>query len=311
MASETSQKVMAILLSVCALLLLAVPVVQAAGPVLIEDFNDNSINSFLWSAFQIGSGPIATETNQQLEITVPVDSADGPQGVFMAGHLSACTLSGDFDIQVDFLLPLWPLASGVRIGLAAVGTVERTSLGTGLDFPGQPREVYLTDFGDNDFGFTPTGDLAGKLRLIRTGGTLTGYYFNSNFNTWVSIHSTLMSTADALFSLQAWSHNYAFTHQAVQVVFDNFIVNQGQLICPVTPVVVFTPKVDIMLALGLIDLKAVFTLGPGSNGISPLTEPVTVKVGTLSTTIPAAPSIRIREAGSNSRASSAALPCRQ
>ena len=42
------------------------------------------------------------------------------------------------------------------------------------------------------------------------------------------------------FELKSWSHSYAFKHQEVRVAFDNFIVNQGQLICP-NPMLIAAP----------------------------------------------------------------------
>jgi hypothetical protein len=44
--------------------------------------------------------------------------------------------------------------------------------------------------------------------------------------------STTVTDADAYFNISAWSHDYAFTDQDVQIAFDNFVVNQGELVCP-------------------------------------------------------------------------------
>jgi hypothetical protein len=81
-------------------------------------------------------------------------------------------------------------------------------------------------------GFTPTSDLSGQLRVVRTGTTLIGYYFGSG--TWVMIHSGPSENGanDVSLTLASWSHNHAFTDQAVKIAFDNVIVNEGQLICP-------------------------------------------------------------------------------
>lgn len=114
---------------------------------------------------------------------------------------SNCKLRGDFDVQVDYALLAWPFANGVRVGLSAAdlgspGAVERTSFSTytNFDFPGEPREVYLTHLSDGVNGITETGDVAGKLRLVRTGNQLTGYAFTSG--EWVPIHTAATSTAD-------------------------------------------------------------------------------------------------------------------
>jgi hypothetical protein len=60
---------------------------------------------------------------------------------------------------------------------------------------------------------------------------------------------------------------------------------------PSTPFASFTTKLEIKLNPGVNDdtfeVKSTFTLANGSNGINPLTEPVTLRVGNFSTTIPA------------------------
>jgi hypothetical protein len=60
----------------------------------------------------------------------------------------------------------------------------------------------------------------------------------------------------------------------------------------VVPIAAFAPKVEIELGPSgankdEFEVKASFTLGAHSNGINPLTEDVSLRVGTFSTTIPA------------------------
>jgi len=76
-------------------------------------------------------------------------------------------------------------------------------------------------------------DTSGKLRRSRSESTLTGYYFNSGV--WVNIHSFAFSdTSDDAVHFRAWSYDSTFAHKEVKVAFDNFIVNQGQLVWPTT-----------------------------------------------------------------------------
>lgn len=216
------------------------PLAQAA--VISDDFNDNAMNSGMWTAYVIGIGPTMAETNGQLEITIPATASDEPtRGAFSAGYSSICRLRGDFDIQVDYRLLTWPYGNGVRVGLTSdLGATERVSFGNSLsDFPGYPREVYLTDFtlaaGYNYVAVTPASfdQTSGKLRLARTGTTVTGYYSLPG-GQWISIGSFngAQVSSDVRFNLHAWSHNYAFADQNVKVAFDNFVANQGQLACP-------------------------------------------------------------------------------
>ncbi len=228
-----------------------VPTPTPTTAIISDDFNDNSIDSSLWASWQGGSGQTITETNQRLEIYFPANSADDPnESSFSAGYMSVCTLRGDFDIQVDYELLNWPNSNGVRVyllvesGADADKSVGRVSFGDSYnDFYGYNREVYLTDFDGEVQGFISTSDTSGKLRLVRSGSTITGYYYSSN--NWVTIHSSSATTDDVNFYLVAWSDNDDFTDQDVKVAFDNFTVNQGQLICPetsTTPTPVASPS---------------------------------------------------------------------
>jgi len=161
-----------------------------------DDFNDNTINSLWWTSNSEGTGPTIAEANQRLEITLPSSSSDNPSsGVFYARYVSTWTLRGDFDIQVDYQLLDWPSSNGVRIGLSAGKyLVERVCFGSSSDFPSYPREVYTVDF-NGTIKTTSTSDMSGKLRLVRSSSTLTGYYYSSNDSSWVSIYSGSVTTA--------------------------------------------------------------------------------------------------------------------
>ncbi|MEW5803579.1 MAG: PQQ-binding-like beta-propeller repeat protein, partial [bacterium] len=203
-------------------------------PILYEDFNDNITNTSLWEIKTDGSGPIIAETNGRLEISFPTNSADDPaKGAFSANYSSICKLKGDFDIQIDYELLNWPAKNGVRVGLTVIGprrneAVERVSLGNS-DFSGYPSEEYVVDFTNGiQFMAAPPDNLSGKLRLVRSGATLTGYYYN---NSWVPIYSTTVTTEDVGFCYSAWSHNYVFADREVKVAFDNFIINKGSYTC--------------------------------------------------------------------------------
>jgi hypothetical protein len=54
-----------------------------------------------------------------------------------------------------------------------------------------------------------------------------------------------------------------------------------------TPFASFSAKLSLQFSQGAISLNSAFTLGAGSNGISPLAEAVALRVGTYSTMIPA------------------------
>lgn len=201
--------------------------VKQASPVLVDNFNDNAIDPSLWTAATIGA-PTVDETNQRLEISIPANST----GVrFRAEYTSVFSVRGNFDIEVEYSLLVWPPQSGVRVGLRIDlpgswgGPVERVGFGESDVGEG---EVYLTHFSDGIQGKTPTSDQSGRLRLVRSGTVLTGYYFESD--SWIPINSAPTIVDDVAVALAAWSHDFAFGDQEVLLAFDNFIVNQGIIV---------------------------------------------------------------------------------
>jgi hypothetical protein len=213
-------------------------VYSAKAQLIYDDFNDNQIDSSRWTRGVQGSNPpVIEETNQRVEISFSKDSAGSS---FSAGYGGLCVLNGDFDIQVDYDLLVWPSTSGVRVGLgvstgSSFWVVERVSLGTSNDFFFQSdREVYATDYNGN-VKFTSTGDNSGTLRLVRSGNSLTAY---AGSNT---LASSTITSADLQFSFASWSADYAFTDKEVKIAFDNFVVNEGAFAnCDLTP-----PKTNI------------------------------------------------------------------
>lgn len=214
---------------------------------LFDDFDDNSVNPSLWTPYTQGTGPSISEVNQRVEITLPANSKDDYSSipVFSGGYSSICTLKGDFDVQVDYELLDWPDSNGVRVGLGVPGGMtERVSFGTlPWDYPYQPREVYLTHFADGVFGITETNDRSGKLRAVRTGSDLSGYYFKNGSWNLIRKYSS-STTSDGGFSIAVWSHNSIFKGQDVRVAFDNVIVNRGKLVCPDTTPPVTTADIS-------------------------------------------------------------------
>ncbi|MGD8453889.1 MAG: hypothetical protein PVJ57_18900 [Phycisphaerae bacterium] len=103
--------------------------------------------------------------------------------------------------------------------------VERSSLSASE--PLGAHEVYVADF-VGPFVLVPTQDFTGKLRLVRSGGTQTGYYHNAG--EWIPIRTASAPTEDIAIQLHAWSHNYAFQHHDVRAAFDNFTVTTGQVV---------------------------------------------------------------------------------
>lgn len=122
-----------------AIIILSVLIAATAGRcAVIDDFNDDSMNTAMWTHFVEGIGLSVTETGGRVVVTLPPDSreAEAPHS-FGGGYKSTKCVRGDFDIQIDYSLVEWPSGSGVRAGLELFpahtgnqGNVQRSSFGT-------------------------------------------------------------------------------------------------------------------------------------------------------------------------------------
>lgn len=218
----------------------------AAGQSVFDDFNSSKRNAGLWAISQTG-GPVVWQKGGKVFVEIPETSSGD---AFGAGYGSNPWIAGDFDIQVDYALPVWRYASGVRVGLSVAATdgsagmaVERISFGDNdFEGAGYPTDAYLAHYPpDNPQGVTETLDGKGTLRMTRAGDIVTSYYLDSQTSQWVQIHSAQAFDGPVHFGISAWSHDYCFTKQRVRVAFDNFRINRGAVILPITPVGLETP----------------------------------------------------------------------
>lgn len=213
-----------------ALYVVSATLLSISSTVYSAVYNDFDVKNGILST--LGSGPNIQQVNQQLEIAIPANSQDAPSDkVLGAWYTSTCLLHGDFDIQAGYSLLTFPASNGVRVGLLVRSattaiTVERTSRGQN-ESPGSV-ELYGTNIGGT-ISLVRTADKTGILRLTRTGGTLTGYYYNSVSKSWVAIGSGSATTEGLSFAVSAWSHSFngIFAKKAVRIAFDNIIVNKG------------------------------------------------------------------------------------
>ncbi|MDP2839987.1 MAG: hypothetical protein Q8O11_08010, partial [Syntrophales bacterium] len=170
-----------------ALFLLAFPLTLNAQT-LYDDFSPK------WTVEKRGTGVVSSEVNQRLEVTVAANASQGADSIFLDTHRSTCVLEGNFDIQVDYLLLLFPPQSGMRIGLgvetaAGYYFIERTSFSP-ADQRGLNRigHNYVTDF-RGTLSFVPASDQGGKLKLMRQGQIVSGFYFDQQSSSWKQVGS--------------------------------------------------------------------------------------------------------------------------
>jgi hypothetical protein len=198
----------------------------ARGQELSDDFAASHIDDARWSPFVTGTGPEVTQTQGDLEVSIPAASQDDPaQQAFGAGVKSRCTLAGDFDLRVNYALLGWPPRNGVRVGLIAgdAGMTERTSNINGVD------NTYLLGIGAASYGTTATTDRTGSLRIERRGTTVTSYILVEG--EWVPIADAQTTQSPVGVTLETWSHGALYGHQDVRVAFTNFRASADSIDC--------------------------------------------------------------------------------
>jgi hypothetical protein len=234
-----TSRIIAILALGILVMIVSTSIADAAGAVY-DDFGNGAINSHLWTTHLTGGSSIV-ENGGGIVATIPAN-ATSPGSSFGAQLISRCELRGDFDVRVDFRLPVWPPTNGVRASLGITGTnaggvpgvaiIERASLANG-EFGGAYSEVYAFDTGAAVAidGF----DLEGTLRLTRVGDTITGYALSGG--TWVQVGSNALGPiSDARFVLNTFTNDAVFGDVNVQVIYDNVVIEVGQLVnCPSPP----------------------------------------------------------------------------
>jgi hypothetical protein len=186
-----------------------------------DDFNDNYRDPF-WHVIQ-DPGSSISETNGRLEIQI---AGDAPSNQVDAHYGSNCSLPGDFDAQVDYSLLQWPQGNGAFAALSGffIGAfVSRQS----DPFAGERYTAFSNPF----FNALPTSDLAGSLRLVRTGATLNAYVRGVGSD-WIPILSAPANAGDAVLGLGLQTVPDQWAHQTVQVAYENFRLNSGALSCP-------------------------------------------------------------------------------
>ena len=108
--------------------------------------------------------------------------------------------------------------------------------------------MYLTHFDSRIKGRIPTTHTSGKLRMTRTGTVLEGYYYDAG--SWVFIGDGIGNNNAVNILLMAWSHDRFFADQPVKVVFDDLIVNKGQLL-DFSEILAPVPEPASLLLLGM------------------------------------------------------------
>jgi hypothetical protein len=211
-----------------------------AAPVWSDPLTGAQIDTNHWTVGTPNPGLTLVPTSMGVLMTV-ASSAHNPD--FGVALVSRCLLTGDFDVQVDYQLGLWPDHTGVRTALSMNDTpttnncaIERVSLSTTADvavqMPGS--EVYVASIiPSQPFPDVATTDTQGTLRLTRTGSTETAYFASAGGG-WTTVYSATNNMVPVYGALSMWSSDeYRSTPGGgSSIYFRNYVVNSGQLSCP-------------------------------------------------------------------------------
>jgi uncharacterized repeat protein (TIGR03803 family) len=191
-------------------------------------------------------------------------------------------------------------------GYGTVFEIPKTSTGYGTPLVlvsfnningANPYSGLISDAAGDLFGTTVNGGSGNKGTVFEIPKTSTGYgtlitlvSFNVSFNgaNGANPYSGLISDAAGdLFGTTESGAAYYCSHFCKGTVFKL----TGTGFVPVIPFSAFSAKLDINLIKkpnqDSLRLQSDFTLGSASNGINPVTEAVTLQIGSFTTTIPA------------------------
>lgn len=197
-----------------------------AGPI-VDNFNDNALNSSLWRLFSTGGVSLVSETNQRLELTITGDNDT-------AGVALRWLALGDFDLQASYALltdihgfPAAQDESGPLLGAFGADPnpnyVGQLPVSV-LDLP-PPGGIYVGAEGDTQlYGYAFTSDQSGRFRLTRVGNVFSAYYWASG--DWVLLGSgTTTRTGPAELFLAVAADGDA----TVSAAFDDFYLQADGL----------------------------------------------------------------------------------
>ena len=159
---------------------------------------------------------------------------------FNSGRIaSLCQLRGDFDVQADYRFLNESPSHWSRLSLIAqkysndnmthdktINDMDQIMLESKMKFPSQRLGTYL-DGDTHLLNANTTYNTSGKLRIIRSGFTVTGYYYS--FGKWVPIYFGHLNPMDVNIILQT-ATDFGSAWQPVKIVFDDHIINKGHIV---------------------------------------------------------------------------------
>jgi hypothetical protein len=190
-------------------------------PTLFLDSFDASFDPSFWFAETQSPGTTTTVAGGRLLLTVGADSQPAAGDNFIAAGLaSRCKVRGNYDLRVDYRLLDWPQSNGVDL---IFGIDYEHNIGR-LNTPADAYYAFPSGVR------VPTNDLAGRLRLVRSGAFIQGFYLHAG--QWIPFWESPVTRNYSLVQLSVYADPATFAHQDVAVAFDNFRVVRGRIVCP-------------------------------------------------------------------------------
>ena len=196
-----------------------------AGGTITENFDNNQYNQNLWWVESMGDGVTSVVTNNSLQITLPA-SVGGTLYMGLMG--GAFTLSGDFEMVVDFDLLDWPSNNQAQIGLS-INQANDFSIFRRSGSVNEGGEKYFTMIKNVYAEKRPVSGTSGKLRMKRTGNTMEGAYWDGA--DWIVVGSGTDPSLGADVSVHlSLNRDTPFSGPIVKGAFDNISLTYDKII---------------------------------------------------------------------------------
>jgi Tol biopolymer transport system component len=197
---------------------------QLAAP-LAETFGDGVVDSSLWSTI-VDPGSSLAETGGRLEVSIAADAVPGGPFNQVATHIgSKCSLTGDYDMQVEFELLEWPVGGG---GLYASLSAFFANAGVARS-TNEWGDAFTAHSGGSAQG-VPTTSVRGSLRLVRFGSMV--YAYAREAGEWIRVLSAPAAPGNPVIGVGLSAPGAQFQHVDARVAFDNFRLASGVFACP-------------------------------------------------------------------------------
>lgn len=197
---------------------------QLAAP-FVDGFDDGRIDSAQWHQIVSGTGVSIAESGGRLVVDFAAGAVPGGQFNQIATHAGLqCQLAGDFDMQVEYALLDWPATNGLQAFLSGFTTFTSAQVLR----ESKPWGERYSSWIDPSFAATDTGDVAGSLRLTRTGGVVTASYLGGGG--WTVLNSA--ARPESMTAGVGAGDFQTFSGLHVRVGFDDFRIASGALTCP-------------------------------------------------------------------------------